>query len=55
MAILVLGWVTSSVGTSMMGHNYMVEETAFGNLGQGAFTKKQTVYYIVILLQQKVI
>lgn len=38
--ILVLGWVTSSVGTSMMGHNYMVEETAFGNLGQGAFTKK---------------
>ena len=40
MAILVLGWVTSSVGTSMMGHNYMVEETAFGNLGQGAFTKK---------------
>ena len=39
-AILVLGWVTSSVGTSMMGHNYMVEETAFGNLGQGAFTKK---------------
>ena len=40
MAILVLGWVASSVGTSMMGHNYMVEETAFGNLGQGAFTKK---------------
>ena len=39
-AILVLGWVTSSVGTSMMGHNYMVEETVFGNLGQGAFTKK---------------
>lgn len=39
-AILVLGWVTSSVGTSMMGHNYMVEEAAFGNLGQGAFTKK---------------
>lgn len=39
-AILVLGWVISSVGTSMMGHNYMVEETAFGNLGQGAFTKK---------------
>lgn len=39
-AILVLGWVTSSVGTSMMGHNYMIEETAFGNLGQGAFTKK---------------
>ena len=39
-AILVLGWVTSSVGTSMMGHNYMVEETAFGTLGQGAFTKK---------------
>ena len=39
-AILVLGWITSSVGTSMMGHNYMVEETAFGNLGQGAFTKK---------------
>lgn len=39
-AILVLGWVASSVGTSMMGHNYMVEETAFGNLGQGAFTKK---------------
>ena len=39
-AILVLGWVTSSIGTSMMGHNYMVEETAFGNLGQGAFTKK---------------
>lgn len=24
----------------MMGHNYMVEEAAFGNLGQGAFTKK---------------
>ena len=40
MAILVLGWIASSVGTSMMGHNYMVEETAFGNLGQGAFTKK---------------
>ncbi len=40
MAILVLGWITSSVGTSMMGHTYMVEETAFGNLGQGAFTKK---------------
>lgn len=40
MAILVLGWITSSVGTSMMGHNYMIEETAFGNLGQGAFTKK---------------
>ena len=40
MAILVLGWITSSVGTSMMGHNYMVEEAAFGNLGQGAFTKK---------------
>ena len=39
-AILVLGWVASSVGTSMMGHNYMVEEAAFGNLGQGAFTKK---------------
>ena len=39
-AILVLGWIASSVGTSMMGHNYMVEETAFGNLGQGAFTKK---------------
>ena len=39
-AILVLGCVASSVGTSMMGHNYMVEETAFGNLGQGAFTKK---------------
>lgn len=39
-AILVLGWITSSVGTSMMGHNYMIEETAFGNLGQGAFTKK---------------
>lgn len=39
-AILFLGWVTSSVGTSMMGHNYMVEETAFANLGQGAFTKK---------------
>ena len=38
--ILVLGWIASSVGTSMMGHNYMVEETAFGNLGQGAFTKK---------------
>ena len=39
-AILVLGWIASSVGTSMMGHNYMVEETAFANLGQGAFTKK---------------
>ena len=39
-AILFLGWIASSVGTSMMGHNYMVEETAFGNLGQGAFTKK---------------
>ena len=39
-AILVLGWIASSVGTSMMGHNYMVEEAAFGNLGQGAFTKK---------------
>lgn len=39
-AILVLGWVASSVGTSMMGHNYMVEEAAFSNLGQGAFTKK---------------
>ena len=39
-AILVLGWIASSVGTSMMGHNYMVEETAFGDLGQGAFTKK---------------
>ena len=39
-AILVLGWITSSVGTSMMGHNYMVEEAAFANLGQGAFTKK---------------
>ena len=39
-AILVLGWIANSVGTSMMGHNYMVEETAFGNLGQGAFTKK---------------
>ena len=39
-AILVLGCVASSVGTSMMGHNYMVEETAFGTLGQGAFTKK---------------
>ena len=39
-AILVLGWITSSVGTSMMGHNYMVEETAFGNLGNSAFTKK---------------
>lgn len=39
-AILVLGWVVSSVGTSMMGHNYMIEENAFGNLGQGAFTKK---------------
>ena len=39
-AILVLGWIASSVGTSMMGHNYMVEEVAFGNLGQGAFTKK---------------
>ena len=38
--ILVLGWLASSVGTSMMGHNYMVEEAAFGNLGQGAFTKK---------------
>lgn len=38
--ILVLGWIANSVGTSMMGHNYMVEETAFGNLGQGAFTKK---------------
>ena len=39
-ALLVLGWVANSVGTSMMGHNYMVEETAFGNLGNGAFTKK---------------
>lgn len=39
-AILVLGWIANSVGTSMMGHNYMIEETAFGNLGQGAFTKK---------------
>lgn len=38
--LLILGWIASSVGTSMMGHNYMVEETAFGNLGQGAFTKK---------------
>ena len=39
-AVLFLGWIASSVGTSMMGHNYMVEEAAFGNLGQGAFTKK---------------
>ena len=39
-ALLVLGWVANSIGTSMMGHNYMIEETAFGNLGQGAFTKK---------------
>ena len=39
-AIFILGWIASSVGTSMMGHNYMVEEAAFGNLGQGAFTKK---------------
>ncbi len=39
-AVLVLGWVANSVGTSMMGHNYMIEETAFGDLGQGAFTKK---------------
>jgi len=39
-ALLVLGWIANSVGTSMMGHNYMIEETAFGNLGQGAFTKK---------------
>ena len=39
-AVLVLGWIVNSIGTSMMGHNYMVEETAFGNLGQGAFTKK---------------
>ncbi len=39
-ALLVLGWIANSIGTSMMGHNYMVEETAFGNLGQGAFTKK---------------
>ena len=39
----------------MMGHNYMVEETAFGNLGQGLSPKKQTVYYVVILPQQKVI
>ena len=38
--LLILGWIASSVGTSMMGHNYMIEETAFGNLGQGAFTKK---------------
>lgn len=38
--LLVLGWVANSIGSSMMGHNYMVEETAFGNLGQGAFTKK---------------
>lgn len=36
----ILGWIANSVGTSMMGHNYMIEETAFGNLGQGAFTKK---------------
>ena len=39
-AVLVLGWIANSVGTSMMGHNYMIEETALGNLGQGAFTKK---------------
>lgn len=39
-AVLVLGWIANSIGTSMMGHNYMIEETAFGNLGQGAFTKK---------------
>ena len=39
-ALLVLGWVANSVGTSMMGHNYMIEETAFGNLGNGSFTKK---------------
>ena len=39
-ALLVLGWVANSIGTSMMGHNYMVEETAFGNLGNGSFTKK---------------
>lgn len=39
-ALLVLGWVANSIGTSMMGHNYMIEETAFGNLGQGAITKK---------------
>ena len=39
-ALLILGWIANSVGTSMMGHNYMIEETAFGNLGQGAFTKK---------------
>ena len=48
----ILGWLvllyllckrsapTQEVNVTMMGHNYMVEETAFGNLGQGAFTKK---------------
>ena len=38
--LLVLGWLVNSVGSAMINHNLMVEETAYGNLEPSALTKK---------------
>ena len=38
--LLVLGWLVNSAGSAMINHNFMVEETAYGNLEPSALTKK---------------
>lgn len=38
--LLVLGWLVNSAGSTMINHNLMVEETAYGNLEPSALTKK---------------
>ena len=38
--LLVLGWLVNSAGSAMINHNFMVEETAYGNLEPSSLTKQ---------------
>ena len=40
MAILVLGCLAISAGSTMINHNFIVEETAYGNLEPSSLTKQ---------------
>ena len=39
-SILVLGCLATSAGSTMINHNFMVEETAYGNLEPSSLTKQ---------------
>ena len=52
-SILVLGCLATSAGSTMINHNFMVEETAYGNLEPSSLTKQANRLFKVKRLQQR--